>query len=213
MKTDRTTLGRLPYRGAHDRETIDAILDTNFLCHVACVVNGSLRNTPTAYGRDGDYIYLHGSVKSSILQAIAEGGEVCITVTQIDGIVLARSLFHSSMNYHSVMLIGTGEEVTDRDEKMHGLEVVTESIWKGRWSEARVPTEGELKATTVIRVPIAEGSAKIRTGGAVDNKEDYELDIWAGVIPITMQYGRPEADELLRKDIDLPPSIVNHKQS
>lgn len=130
-----------------------------------------------------------------------------MTVTQLDGIVLARSLFHSSMNYRSIVLIGEGAEVTDLSEKMRGLEVVTESIWKGRWQEARIPTEGELKATTVIRIPIAEGSAKIREGGPVDNKEDYELPIWAGVVPVNVAYNMPIPDEQLNEGIPLPPSF------
>lgn len=209
MKTDRTSLGRLPYRGFHDRETIDAILDANYVCHIACIVEGSIRCVPTAYGRKDDHIYIHGSVKSTLLQAVAQGAEACITVTRLDGIVLARSLFHSSMNYHSVMLIGQGEEVSDKDEKMEGLRVVTESIWEGRWDEARIPNDGELKATTVIKILIKEGSAKIRTGGAVDNKEDYDLDIWAGVIPVIQSFGSPIADDKLKDGISLPPSITS----
>lgn len=209
MKTERTSLNRLPYRGAHDRETIDGILDNNFLCHVAVVVDGKPRCIPTAYGRKGDYLYLHGSVKSPLMQTLAAGGEACVTVTQLDGIVLARSLFHSSMNYQSVVVFGKGEEVIDHDEKMEALEAVTESIWKGRWEEARIPTPGEMKATTAIRIPLSEGSAKIRTGGAVDNKEDYELPIWAGVIPVTMEYGEPQPDEKLDPSTPLPNSVSN----
>ncbi len=209
MKTERTSLNRLPYRGAHDRESIDGILDANFLCHVAVVVNGKPRCIPTAYGRKGDYLYLHGSVKSPLMQTLASGAEACVTVTQLDGIVLARSLFHSSMNYQSVVVFGKGEEVVDHDDKMEALQAVTESIWKGRWKEARVPTEGEMKATTVIKIALTEGSAKIRTGGAVDNKEDYELPIWAGVIPVQMTYGEPEPDDRLDPTTPLPPSVSN----
>lgn len=209
MKTTRTSLTRLPYRGAHDRETIDRILDANFLCHVAVVVDGYPRCIPTAYGRSGDKLYLHGSVKSPLMRCLADGAEACVTVTQLDGIVLARSLFHSSMNYQSVVVFGKGEEVTSFDEKMAALESVTESIWEGRWAEARVPTEGEMKATTVIRIPISEGSAKIRSGGAVDNKEDYALPIWAGVIPVEMVYGAPIPDDKLDPLVPLPSSIAS----
>lgn len=209
MKTDRTQLTRLPYRGSYDRETIDEILDRNFLCHISCAFADGPRCIPTGYGRDGDHIYIHGSVKSTLMQQLAGGLEACVAVTQLDGIVLARSLFHSSMNYHSVVLLGKGEEVIGHTEKMKGLEVITESICKGRWAEARIPTEGEMKATTVIRFPISEGSAKIRTGGAVDNKEDYDLDIWAGVIPVELTYGTPEPDDRLSPTTALPTSVKN----
>jgi uncharacterized protein len=207
MKSSRSKLTRLPSRGHYDTDTIHAILDNNFMCHVAFVIDGKPFCIPTAYGRDGKHIYLHGSAKSQMLQVLADGGEACITVMQVDAIVLARSLFHSSMNYHSVVLFGTGEEVIDSDEKMQGLRIVSESMWKGRWEEARLPTANEMHATKVIRFPISEGSAKIRTGGATDEKEDYELDIWAGIIPIISSYGVPEPDELLKPGIGLPKSV------
>ena len=207
MKSSRSKLNRIPSRGHYDPETIHAILDDNFMCHVAFVIDGKPYCIPTAYGRKGNSIYLHGSAKSQMLQTLAEGGEACITVMQVDAIVLARSLFHSSMNYHSVVLFGTGEEVTDAEGKMEGLRVVSESMWHGRWDEARLPTANEMRATKVLRFPISEGSAKIRTGSAKDEKEDYALDIWAGIIPVVTTYGEPVADELLNPGIDLPASV------
>jgi len=184
MKSFKSKLNRIPSRGHYDIQTIHPILDDNFMCHVAFVIDGRPFCIPTAYGRKGDYIFLHGSAKSQMLQTLAGGGEACITVMQVDAIVLARSLFHSSMNYHSVVLFGKGEEVTDGKDKMEGLRIVSESMWKGRWDEARLPTVNEMKATKVIRFPISEGSAKIRTGGASDDKEDYDLNIWAGIVPV-----------------------------
>ena len=207
LKTDRSAVKRLPARGHYDRETIYQILDQNFLCHVAFSMEGRPYIIPTAYGRLEDNIYLHGSVKSRMLQHLATGAEACVCVMQVDGIVLARSLFHSSMNYHSVILYGPGQEVTDYDEKMRAFEVITENIWQGRWNEARHPNDGEMKATAVIKIPIVEGGAKIRTGPAKDNKEDYELDFWAGVVPVQMHYGKPESDSLLKEGIALPASL------
>jgi len=175
---------------------------------VAFVIDGKPYCIPTAYGRDGYYIYLHGSAKSQMLTTLANGGEACITVMQVDAIVLARSLFHSSMNYHSVVLFGKGEELNDPEEKIEGLRIVSESMWKGRWEEARLPTDNEMRATKVIRFPISEGSAKIRTGGAKDEKEDYDLDVWAGIIPVITSFGEPESDALLRHSIAIPDSVT-----
>lgn len=177
------------------------------MCHVAYVIDGKPYCIPTAYGRDGDYLYLHGSVKSQMLKAACAGTPLAISITQVDGIVLARSLFNSSMNYHSVVLYGNPEEITDNSQKNWALEVVSESIWPGRWKEARVPTENELKATGVVRIKIEEGAAKIRTGAPSDAKEDYQTDIWAGVIPIHTSFGAPVPDEVLDKDIAIPESV------
>lgn len=207
MKSSRSKLNRIPSRGHYDSETIHAILDANYMCHVAFVIDGKPFCIPTAYGRSGNNIYLHGSAKSQMLNALAGGGEACITITQVDAIVLARSLFHSSMNYHSVVLFGSGTEIVDPVEKMEGLRIVSESMWKGRWEEARQPTENEMRATSVIKFPIAEGSAKIRTGGAIDEKADYALNIWAGIIPVQTSYGEPIPDDLLNSEIKLPKSI------
>lgn len=171
------------------------------------MIDGSLRCIPTSFGRKGDSIFLHGSVKSPLLTALGNGAEACVTVTEVNGIVLARSLFHSSMNYRSVMLIGNGELIVEKGEKMEALRVLSDSIWKGRWEEARKPTDGELSATAVVRIPLREGSAKIRTGPPIDNKEDYDLQIWAGIIPVETRYGDPQPDEQLGTEIDVPASV------
>ncbi|MDX1476446.1 MAG: pyridoxamine 5'-phosphate oxidase family protein [Saprospiraceae bacterium] len=212
LQSDRSTLKRLPSRGHYDRDTLYRFLDQEFLCHVAFCDQGRPVIIPTAYGRSGDNLFLHGSAKSRLMHHLAGGGEASIAVTRLEGIVLARSLFHSSMNYHSAVLFGRGSEVVDPEEKMEGLRVVTESIWRGRWDEARLPSDGEMQATRVIRFPIAEGSVKIRTGPAKDNAEDYDLDIWAGVIPVHLQYGTPVPDERLPEGIALPPSLAQHRR-
>jgi nitroimidazol reductase NimA-like FMN-containing flavoprotein (pyridoxamine 5'-phosphate oxidase superfamily) len=207
LKSERSEIHRLSARGHYDRETVYGILDRNFLCHVAFVMEGRPYLIPTAYGRNGDDIYLHGSVKSQMLMHLASGAEAAIAVTQVDGIVLARSLFHSSMNYHSVVVYGNGEEVLGDAEKMEALRIVSESIWPGRWDEARIPDEGELKATKVIRFRITDGAAKIRTGPAKDNAEDYDLDIWAGIVPVELTYSTPLPDERLKHSVSLPASL------
>ncbi len=208
LKSERSEVHRLPSRGHYDPETIFAILDANFICHVSFVMDGKPYIIPTAYGRDGDDIYLHGSTKSMMLTHLAAGAEAAIAVTQVDGIVLARSLFHSSMNYHSVVVYGHGEEVTHPDAKMDALRIVSERIWPGRWDEARLPDDDELKATKVVRIHINDGAAKIRTGPVKDNAEDYELDIWAGVVPVETRYLDPEADDGIGNHIQIPPSII-----
>ena len=190
----RVRVERLPERGHYDRETIDPILDQSFLCHVGFVLDGQPYVIPTGYGRSGDTLYFHGSAASRMLRNLAGGIPVCITVTLLDGLVVARSLFHSSMNYRSVVLLGTARLVDDPHEKMQGLHAVSEQIFPGRWDEARQPNEQELKATSVLALPIKECSAKIRTGGAHDEEEDYALPIWAGVVPLRLVAGAPEPD-------------------
>ena len=211
LKSERSEIHRLGSRGQYDRETIFGILDNNFLCHVSFVIDGRPFVIPTAYGRSGDHLYLHGSAKSGMLQHLAAGNEAAVSVTQVEGIVLARSLFHSSMNYHSVVVYGTGELIDDPEQKMEGLRIVSESIWPGRWSEARLPDEGELKATLVVRLSITDGAAKIRTGPAKDNNEDYALDIWAGIVPVETRFGLPLPDEELRDNIKLSASVARLK--
>lgn len=207
LRSERSHIHRLPSRGHYDRETVYAILDAHYLCHVSWVADGEPRMIPTAYGRDGDWIYLHGSSKSGMLTALASGAQCAIAVTLIDGIVLARSLFHSSMNYRSVVVFGHGEEVTDREAKLEGLRIVSESIWPGRWAEARLPDDDELRATSVVRIRMTDGAAKIRTGPAKDNAEDYALDFWAGVIPVHTHYGEPISDDRLTGDQDVPSHV------
>ena len=209
-KTPRNTVKRIPKRGHYDRETIYNILDAGFLCHVGFSVEGQPFVIPTAYGREADTIYLHGATTSRMMVALEKGIPVCLTVTHLDGLVLARSAFHHSMNYRSALIFGTAKKVID-EQKERALEVISEQILKGRWTESRKPYAKELKATTVLAVQIEEASAKIRTGGPGDEKEDYQLPIWAGVVPIHITYGQPETDPLMKVEAPLAESVKKLK--
>jgi uncharacterized protein len=189
--TERTRLRRLPDRGAHDLETIHAILDAAFLCHVGIVDGGSPVVIPTAYARVGDHVILHGSSRSRLLQVLGTGAPACVTVTHVDGFVMARSAFHHSINYRSVVLFGRGEAILGDVEKHAALEAFMERLHPGRWREVRPPNAQELKATAVVRVPIEEASAKLRKGGPLDDAEDMAIDVWAGVVPLTLARGTP----------------------
>jgi nitroimidazol reductase NimA-like FMN-containing flavoprotein (pyridoxamine 5'-phosphate oxidase superfamily) len=204
LKTARTKLRRLPKRGAHDRPTIDAILDEALISHVGFVHDGRPAVIPTLHARVGDQVLIHGSAASRILRALATGIDACLTATLIDGIVLARSAFHHSVNYRSVILYGTARLVTDPGEREQALEAFTERLMPGRWADVRWPTRKELKATTVLSLAIEEGSAKVRTGPPIDDDEDYALDAWAGVVPLQLTRGEPVADPLLRAGIPVP---------
>jgi uncharacterized protein len=195
--SERTQVERLPERGHYDRETIYGILDQAFLCHVGFMVDGQPYVIPMGYGRSGDVLYVHGSTASRMLRNLAGGVPVCVTVTLLDGLVVARSLFHSSMNYRSVVILATAWLVTDAEKKLRALRAVSEQIFPGRWNDARQPSEQELKATSVLALPLAEASAKIRTGPPKDEQEDYALPIWAGVVPLHVTAGAPEADAAL----------------
>ena len=173
--TERTQVKRLPKRGAYDRETVFKILDEGFVCHVGFVVDGQPYVIPTNYGRSGDTLYLHGSAASRMLRTLSEGIPVCVTVTLVDGLVLARSAFHHSVNYRSVVALGTARLVDDPREKREALRLFTEHIMKGRWDDIRQPSEQEMKATTVLALPLEEVSAKVRSGGPIDDEEDYAL--------------------------------------
>ena len=212
MKTSRTTVKRIPKRGAYDRDTINAILDEAFLCHVGFSVDGQPYVIPTGYGRVGDHLYIHGSAASRMLRNLAEGVVVCVTVTILDGLVLARSAFHHSINYRSVVILGEAKIVTDPEEKNKALFTISEQIIPGRWDEVRPPTDLELKATSVLRLPIAEASAKVRTGDPVDDDEDYSLDVWAGVLPLTLSPGEPKPDARLDADVAVPEYVINYKR-
>src|SRR3954451_11508775 len=202
MKTPRTRLRRVPQRGSHDAETIHAILDEALIGHVAWVTpDGRTAVIPTLIARDGDRLLIHGSSASRTLRALRAGIEACVEVTHIDGLVLARSAFHHSMNYRSAILYGTLEPVGDVE---HALEVFTEKLVPGRWEHVRWPNRKELKATAVLKLPITEGSAKVRSGGPVDDEEDYALDTWAGVVPLRVTTAPSTPDPLLRDDIQLP---------
>lgn len=205
LKTPRTKLTRVPQRGLHDRETLDAILDEALIGHVAFVTSeGHPAVIPTLIARDGDDLLIHGSSASRAVRALRAGAEACVEVTHVDGIVLARSAFHHSMNYRSAILYGTLEPAAD---KARALEVFTEKLVPGRWAHVRWPNAQELKATAVLSLPLTEGSAKIRTGPPGEEDEDYALDAWAGVIPITTRRGEPIPDPQLRAGIPIPDHV------
>jgi len=194
MPAARTRVVREPDRAVYDREAVCRILDEGFLCHVGFVADGQPFVVPTSYGRKGASLYIHGSAASRMLRHMREGVPVCITVTLVDGLVLARSVFNHSMNYRSVVILGKAALVEDPEEKLAALRTLSEHILPGRWDEARQPNERELKATSVLRVPIEEFSAKVRTGPPVDDAEDYSFPTWAGVIPLEMKAGAPIDD-------------------
>ena len=203
-QTERTKLKRLPKRGHFDRETVYGILDEGFICHVGFAPEGQPFVIPTGYARDGDTLYIHGSAASRMLRTLSTGVDVCVTVTIVDGLVLARSAFHHSMNYRSVVIFGRGTLIEDREAKMAALLALSEHIVRGRWVDVREPTEQEMKATTVLSLPLEEVSAKIRTGPPVDDEEDYAMDVWAGVIPLRLVAGEPIADPRLPEEIQAP---------
>lgn len=193
--TARTRVTRIPKRAVYDKAQVHAILDEGFLCHVGFVVEQQPYVIPTGYVRADEKLYIHGSAASRMLRTLDQGVEVCVTVTLVDGFVLARSVFHHSMNYRSVAMLGTAWAVTERDEKLDALHRFTNHIVPGRWEEARQPTEQELKATLVLMLPLEEVSAKVRTGPPIDDEEDYALPIWAGLVPIHLRAEKPVPDE------------------
>jgi nitroimidazol reductase NimA-like FMN-containing flavoprotein (pyridoxamine 5'-phosphate oxidase superfamily) len=207
LKTPRTTLKRLPDRGSHDWETMAAILDEAIYCHIAFEVDGQPYAVPTNYARDGHTLYIHGSAASRMLRSLSGGIRMCFTVTLIDGLILARSAFHNSVNYRSVMALGTARLVEDEDEKLRGLELITDHVVPGRWAESRPPTRRELKGTSVLRLEIEEASAKLRPGGPKDEPEDMDFPVWAGRIPLSLTAGPPEPDPEMRVDLPAPPYV------
>jgi uncharacterized protein len=203
--TPRTKLKRRSQRGSFDRAVVDAILDEGFVCQLSFVHEGKACLIPTVYARGGDFVFLHGAMANRAFRALlVPGNHACVSVTHIDALVMARSAFHHSVNYRSVILYGQAEEVTDADEKMEALRVVIEHVARGRWKDVRQPNREEFLQTLVLRVPITEGSAKIRATGVIDDEEDLELGCWAGLIPVETRYGAPVRDGLLRADIPLP---------
>ncbi|HEY5025024.1 MAG TPA: pyridoxamine 5'-phosphate oxidase family protein [Acidimicrobiales bacterium] len=204
VPTDRTTLRRKKERGAYDRTVVDAILDEGLVCHVGFSVEGSTFVIPMAYARIGSTLYLHGATGNRMLRFLGEGAEVCITVTLLDALVLARSAFHHSMNYRSVMLFGTSSRVEGDDEKQQATMALLDHIATGRSADARPPSPEELRAALMIRVPIVEGSAKIRTGGPIDEPEDLDALIWAGHIPLSVGTGVAVADRGLPPGVEEP---------
>jgi uncharacterized protein len=200
----RTRLVREADRAVYDRAAAYKILDEGFICHVGFVADGQPFVIPTGYGRVGDSLYIHGSAASRMLRRVDEGVPVCVTVTLLDGLVLARSIFNHSMNYRSVVVLGTALAVTDATEKLEALRLLSEHILPGRWTESRQPNEKELKATLVMRLPIEEFSAKVRQGPPVDDEDDYAFPTWAGVIPLEMVPGRPVNDPRLDPGREVP---------
>jgi nitroimidazol reductase NimA-like FMN-containing flavoprotein (pyridoxamine 5'-phosphate oxidase superfamily) len=199
--TPRTTVKRLAKRGHYDRETIHAILDEALICHVGFIVDGAPVVIPTIHWRDGEQLYFHGSAASRMLRTLRDGVEACVTVTLLDGLVLARSAFHHSMNYRSVVVFGTARLVADDTEKRRALDALVEHVVRGRNADVRPPNPSELKQTLVLAMPLDEASAKIRTGGAVDDEEDYGLAVWAGVVPTRLAFGVPQPDERMTADL------------
>jgi uncharacterized protein len=210
--TERTKLKRLPKRGHFDRETVYGILDEGFICHVGFAPEGQPFVIPTGYARVGDKLYIHGSAASRMLRTLSTGVDVCVTVTIIDGLVLARSAFHHSMNYRSVVIFGRATLVEDSEEKMAALLALSEHIVRGRWADVREPNEQELRATTVLELPLIEASAKIRTGPPLDDEEDYEMSVWAGVIPLRLVAGEPLADPRLIDGVEVPAYAREYKR-
>jgi len=202
--TERTRVVREPQRAVYDRAAAYKILDEGFICHVGFVVNGQPFVIPTGYGRAGDNLYIHGSAASRMLRNLDQGVAVCFTVTLLDGLVLARSIFNHSMNYRSVVVLGTARAVTDPVEKLEALRLLSEHILPGRWVESRQPNERELKATLVMRLPITEFSAKVRQGPPMDDEEDLPFPTWAGVIPLEMVASEPIPDPKLDPTREVP---------
>ncbi len=201
LHTERTTVRRLASRGNYDRDVVNAIVDEALLCHVGFVVDGTPVVIPTIHTRIDDTLYFHGSVASRMLRSLKGGLDACVTITILDGLVLARSAFHHSMNYRSVVVMGKAREVSDRDEKLRVFDALVEHVIAGRSAEARKPNDAEIKATLVLALPIEEASAKIRTGGPVDDEDDYKLPIWAGVLPMKLVPQEPVADERSRAEV------------
>jgi len=201
MPTTRTRVVREHERGVYDRDAVNGILDEGFLCHVGFVADGHPFVIPTSYGRDGDVLYIHGSAASRMLRNLDQGIPVCITVTLLDGLVLARSVFNHSMNYRSVVILGTATLVDDSEEKLKALKVLSEHIIPHRWDDSRQPNEKELKATSVLRMPIGEFSAKVRVGPPIDDEPDYAFPTWAGVIPLDTRIGPPIRDQRCEREL------------
>ncbi|MEA2002381.1 MAG: pyridoxamine 5'-phosphate oxidase family protein [Actinomycetota bacterium] len=210
----RSTVKRLPERASYDSDVVHAILDEGYVCHIGVVIDGSPVVIPSLYARDGDSVLIHGSPASRTLRtAGADGVEICLTVTLVDGFVIARSGFHHSMNYRSVVIFGNAAPITDDDERARALDHLVDTLVPGQAAAVRPMTRNEMKGTTVLRLPITEASAKVRTGGPVDDAADYDLPIWAGVLPVTTTYGPAIPDAELRHDLPVPDNIANYRRN
>ena len=210
--TPRTTVRRLPDRARYDRDTVESILDEGLVCHVGFVDGGQPFVVPSAYARRGDRLVIHGSAASRMIKALAAGAPACVTVTLLDGLVLARSAFHHSMNYRSVVVLGTATEVTDPEEKGRALDAIVEHVAPGRLSSVRPPSEGEMRATRVVELPLDEASAKVRTGPPKDDEADYALGIWAGELPLRLDPLAPVADPRLAPGLSPPPHVTGWRR-
>jgi uncharacterized protein len=211
-RTERTTLKRLPKRGVYDRKLVYGILDEGLFCHVGFAVDSRPFVIPTGYARVDDQLYVHGSQASRMLRTLAGGIDACVTVTLLDGLVLARSAFHHSMNYRSVVIFGRATVVEEEQAKLAALFAFSEHVIPGRWNEVREPTEQELRATTVLSLGLAEVSAKVRSGPPLDDEDDYALPVWAGVIPLRLVADKPINDPRLPEGIEPPPYTNNYKR-
>jgi uncharacterized protein len=209
---ERTRVVREPQRGVYDRDAINEILDEAFVCHVGFTMDNQPYVIPTMFARVNDAVYFHGSAASRMLRGLSTGIPVCLTVTLTDGLVLARSVFNHSMNYRSVVALGKAELVSKPDEKIAALHAFTEKILPGRWNDARQPNEKELKATSILRLPLTEVSAKVRTGPPEDDAEDYALRVWAGVVPLQLAPGAPIRDERCDPSIPVPTYAANYER-
>ncbi len=210
--TKRTEVRRIPDRGRYDRDLIHSIVDEALICHVGFVHDGHPVVIPTIHARIDDTLYLHGSPASRMLRSMRSGDEISVNITLVDGLVVARAAFHNSMNYRSVVVFASPRIVTDSREKLDALEAITEHVVPGRWADSREMTDKEMKGTLVVALPLDEASAKMRTGGPGDDDEDYDLPIWAGVIPLAVTPGEPIVDQLLRHDIPVPPYVSEYKR-
>lgn len=210
--TDRTRINRQPARGSYDRAAIEAILDEAMVCHVGFVGDGQPYVIPTIHARDGARLFIHGSPMSRMLRTAAAGLPLCLTVTLHDGIVLARSAFHHSMNYRSVVVLGAAREVTATAEKVAAMRALVDHLMPGRWDEARQPSPAEITGTLILELPLTEASAKMRTGGPIDAEPDYALPVWAGVIPLSLTPGAPQRDARLPAGIALPDYVRNWRR-
>jgi uncharacterized protein len=210
--TDRTRVRRLPARASYERATIDAILDEGLVCHVGFTVDGQPYVIPTVYARVGDELFIHGSAASRMLRTLENGVPVCLTVTLLDGLVLARSAFHHSVNYRSVVVLGTAVPVEGEADKRAALEAIVEHVMPGRTDSVRAPTAKEVRATSVLRLPLVEASAKVRSGPPLDDEEDYALECWAGEVPLRVTALAPLADPRLPASISPPPSVVGYRR-
>ena len=211
--TARTRVVREPQRGVYDREVVYQILDEAFICHIGFVVDSQPFVIPTSYGRVDDKLYIHGSAASRMLKQLSTAVPVCVTVTLLDGLVLARSVFNHSMNYRSVVVLGSAELVSNPDEKLAALHALSEHIIPGRWGQVRQPNERELKATSVLRLSLAECSAKVRTGPPSDDDEDYGLPVWAGVLPLELIPRPAIPDPKLGAEVKVPRNIANYTRA